>query len=872
MLTTDKLNTSLAGRYVIERQIGVGGMATVYLARDVRHERNVALKVLSPDLGAVLGVERFLAEIRVTANLQHPNLLPLFDSGQVDGLLFYVMPYVEGQSLRARLEQEKQLPVDEAVGIAVAVAEALDYAHSHGVIHRDLKPENILLQHGQPVVADFGIALAVSKAGGARITQTGLSLGTPQYMSPEQATGDRVIDGRADIYSLGAVLYEMLGGEPPHTGSTAQAVIAKLMTEEPRSLTVLRRSVPANVDAAVRHALEKLPADRFATVREFSEALKGNRSVDFMAARPRDRAASRPRLVIPWIVAAAATLVAALSWTRRPPAAREVTIRFPFVTADSERFLPNTPAIPFSISPDEDRVVYVGASANPAGQLYVKSFTDLQTRVLPGTDRPLQPTFSPDGRWIAFVREDRLVKTPADGGPTTTVLPLAGRTNAGMSWVYPDTIIASIGGALVAIPVNGGEMVVLSHPDTARGETLQWGPRVVTDRFVVYVSVGVAGISANRIAVLDRRTGRATITTYRGTTVIGAVDDRVLWVMTSGAVMASKIDKSGTLGPAQLVLEDVLVRPGGAAKAVMSPRGSLLYQRGISVSQLVLVDERGAATPFGPEAKAYSHPRWSPDGSRVAVAIARTGGTDLWLIDARTKVATKLTTSEGLDDPPEWTADGKRLVYRSVTPSGTTLKSIPIDGSERASEVSNIRDPYMGLLSHDGKWMVLRTSDNSPNFRDIFIASATGDRTPRPFAATPASEVAPALSPDDHWLAYTSDETGRPEIYVRPFPGPGQPIRISENGGAEARWSRDGRTLFYRLGSTMLAASVTTAPSFAVTATRPLFQAQYLNDGGNTSYDIAPDGKHFLMLQSVDRQAETIMIYGWGNELRKLWR
>ena len=216
---TAVLNEALTGRYVIERELGRGGMATVFLARDLRHERLVALKVLNPELGAVLGVERFLSEIRVTANLQHPNLLPLFDSGAADGLLFYVMPYVEGESLRARLDREKHLPIDDVVKLGVAIAGALAYAHDHGVIHRDLKPENVLVQHGEAVVADFGIALAVSNAGGSRVTQTGLSLGTPQYMSPEQATGDRAIDGRSDIYSLAALLYEMLGGEPPHSGT-----------------------------------------------------------------------------------------------------------------------------------------------------------------------------------------------------------------------------------------------------------------------------------------------------------------------------------------------------------------------------------------------------------------------------------------------------------------------------------------------------------------------------------------------------------------------------------------------------------------------------------------------------------------------------
>src|SRR5688572_11326491 len=302
------LGNALEGRYTIDREIGRGGMATVYLARDLRHNRKVALKVLNPELGAVLGVERFLAEIEVTANLQHPNLLPLFDSGEVSGLLFYVMPYVEGESLRARLEREKQLPVDEAIRIATAIAVALDYAHRHKVIHRDLKPENILLQEGQPLIADFGIALAVSNAGGNRITQTGLSLGTPQYMSPEQATGDRVVDSRTDIYSLGAMAYEMLVGDPPHHASTSQAIIAKVLTERPTSVRTARPSVPPHVDAAIGKSLEKLAADRFATAKEFAESLEGRGAVSTTAYQPattpRSRA-SHARELAPWILVAA---------------------------------------------------------------------------------------------------------------------------------------------------------------------------------------------------------------------------------------------------------------------------------------------------------------------------------------------------------------------------------------------------------------------------------------------------------------------------------------------------------------------------------------------------------------------------------------
>jgi serine/threonine-protein kinase len=287
----ESLTRALADRYRVERELGQGGMATVYLAHDLKHDRKVAVKILEPELGAVLGPERFLSEIRVTANLQHPNLLPLFDSGAVparhpdsarraqpgDGegssFLYYVMPYVEGETLRARIEREKQLPVDDVVRLTTLIAGALDFAHERGVIHRDLKPENILLQAGQPVIADFGIALAVAQAGGSRITETGLSLGTPHYMSPEQATGDRQIDARSDQYALGAVAYEMLTGEPPHTGATSQAIIARLMTETPRSIRATRTTVSVAMDQAIARALAKSPADRFPSCGAFAKAL-----------------------------------------------------------------------------------------------------------------------------------------------------------------------------------------------------------------------------------------------------------------------------------------------------------------------------------------------------------------------------------------------------------------------------------------------------------------------------------------------------------------------------------------------------------------------------------------------------------------------
>jgi eukaryotic-like serine/threonine-protein kinase len=269
----DRLTAALSDRYRIERELGAGGMATVYLAEDLKHQRQVAIKVLKPELAAVLGAERFVQEITTTAQLQHPHILPLFDSGTADGFLFYVMPYIEGETLRDRLNRETQLGVDEAVRITREVADALDYAHRHGVIHRDIKPENILLHDGRPMVADFGIALAVSAAAGGRMTETGMSLGTPHYMSPEQATAEKTITNRSDVYSLASVLYEMLTGDPPHTGKVAQQIIAKIIAEEPAPVTKVRKSVPANVAAAVGTALEKLPADRFESAKAFADAL-----------------------------------------------------------------------------------------------------------------------------------------------------------------------------------------------------------------------------------------------------------------------------------------------------------------------------------------------------------------------------------------------------------------------------------------------------------------------------------------------------------------------------------------------------------------------------------------------------------------------
>ena len=356
MSDTPDISTALGDRYVIEREIGSGGMAVVYLARDKKLDREVALKVLRPELGAVLGSERFLTEIKISARLDHPHILTLIDSGEADGLLYYVLPYVRGESLRAKLDRERQLGLEEALSITKQVASALDYAHRQGLVHRDIKPENILIQEGEAMLTDFGIALAVKEAGGNRLTQTGLSLGTPQYMSPEQATGDRGIDARSDVYSLASVLYEMLAGEPPVTGASAQSMIAKLMTEKPTHLRVLRDTVPVSIDEAVAKALAKTPADRFASAGEFSRALDVKPTTESgPSASPAAKSSRRTAIVAGVLVLAA--IVAGGAYAMRGRAARprgtaaSLGQRTPLTTSGAV-------LVP-AISPDGKQLAYV---------------------------------------------------------------------------------------------------------------------------------------------------------------------------------------------------------------------------------------------------------------------------------------------------------------------------------------------------------------------------------------------------------------------------------------------------------------------------------------------------------------------------------
>ena len=437
-----RLNAALERRYAIERKLGEGGMATVYLADDLKHERKVALKVLKPELAAVVGAERFLAEIKVTANLQHPNILPLHDSGEADGFLFYVMPYVEGDTLKDRLAREHQLPVDDAVHIATDMAEALDYAHRQGVIHRDIKPANVLLLEGKPVISDFGIALAVGAAGGGRLTETGLSLGTPHYMSPEQATGDQAVGAATDTYALGSVLYEMLVGEPPYPGTTAQAVLGKIIAGKPVSAIEHRSSVPANVDAAVRRALEKLPADRFTSAQEFVRALEdpGFRYGEEMAAGV---AGGRGQWTPVTIAATGLAVLFAITtaWSLLQPDPPQPVSRQ--VLSMEGWAGPQAPLGRIAaLAPDGSSMVLPIGSGAADRQLGLKMRGSTEITPIPGTEQAQDVVYSPDGQWISYIVGADVLKRPLVGGAPVTLAEDANPSGvSALAWLDDGSIL-----------------------------------------------------------------------------------------------------------------------------------------------------------------------------------------------------------------------------------------------------------------------------------------------------------------------------------------------------------------------------------------------------------------------------------------------
>ena len=878
-----QLRVSLADHYAIEREIGAGGMATVYLAHDLRHDRNVALKVLKPDLGAVLGVERFLSEIKVTANLQHPHLLPLFDSGEAEGLLYYVMPFVEGESLRARLQREKQLPIDEAIRMSIAIANALEYAHSHGVIHRDLKPENILLQAGQPVIADFGIALAVSNAGGNRITQTGLSLGTPAYMSPEQATGDRVIDARSDIYSLGAMTYEMLTGEPPHTGNTSQSVIARMLTEKPRPIRTTRAAVPEYVEATVQRALEKLPADRFSSVREYADGLRGRGELTAPSGATRVLSSARGRR--PWIdrsrdplvlslVVLSLALVGVAALRGRNDAEPTPPVRFVLSTADSARAVSNAPW-PGAISTDGRTLVYFGRS--PEGSaLYWQHTDQLDARVIPGTVGATQPIFSPDGAWVAFEVSGKLKKVRLDGSVPINVAD-AGSQN-GADWTSRDEIVfgaeLSYHG-LSRVSASGGTLQEFARPDTSKGETDYLWPIALPDGKTVVFTIWSGSLSSAKLATASLRDGAVVPLDLQGIRPLAVIGRALVYVQADGAVMAVTLDRSGrhAAGSPTPVLDPVEVRQGlnGNSEIFVSKGGALLTSRGGTSTRLAWIARDGKVTPVSSETRQFGVPRLSPDGSRIAVAIREAGKSAIWIYEIATGTFSRLSSPDAATSP-SWTPDGESVVYTALgSEKRYAVWRQAADGGSRAEKLFDaLGFTIQSVVAPDGR-SVLYIGYVNNGWR-LFRVALDSPTVAKPFVESEVAPVPPAFSPDGKWVMITSlEESGRPEVYVRSYPDPAARVQASAGGGVHGFWAADGSRVYYgAAGGSTLSATLTTTPRLRVVARDTVFSSTPVLPGSGPARieDLTRDGR-FLGTVINRNDYELVIVPNWLPEMRK---
>ncbi len=876
---TEELKTALADRYVIESELGEGGMATVYLAHDVKHDRKVALKVLRPELAAVIGADRFLAEIKTTANLQHPHILPLHDSGEADGFLYYVMPYVEGESLRDRLDREKQLPVDAAVSIVREVADALDYAHRREVIHRDIKPENILLHDGRAVVADFGIALAVTSAGSSRMTETGMSLGTPNYMSPEQAMGERELSPASDVYSLGAVLYELLSGEPPFMGPTAQAIVARVVTETPRPLLPQRHTVPRHVEAATVKALEKLPADRFASAAEFSDAL-----VDQGFASQLQEAAPALDTVAPgkWnrmtlglaAVAVVATVVATVGWMRGRPPAPSVT-RLDLDLAGIEiRFSFRNDV---TISSDGSMLAFAGRRDGDGG-IFLRRMGEADFHMVPGTEGGDTPSFSPDGNWMVYRDHaaQSLVKMAVSGGGAITLVQADSINPFWPHWGHDGTVAFAAGAGLFIVPAAGGPARLLS-PGWA---TL---PHVLPDGSGVLYST----FSQDGVLMYDLEADSARTLIADGRHAVYVATGHILYQPASGGLFAVPFDlgRSEVTGPPIRVLDRVASR-GGVAGYAVSRGGILVHHEGdpatatgTSLLAVLHLDGRVDTLPLPPGFR--TDPSFSPDGRTIAYEQRREGGsdatgTDIHTFDLVTGTASQITF-DGDNDDPVWSPDGTRIVFDRDRDDDERTEDLWIKPADNSADAELILDRPGDQVPE--AWLagdrLLFGTDEAGN-PDLFIHSLSGDGEPEPYLQAPWGEIRPAISPDETLAAFMSNETDEWEVWLRDFPVPSGKWRVSHGGGQVPRWAPDGSSLyFWRRGpgvDSLFAVRVEREPAVVVHAPQLVLATSVL---GRTKWGVHPDGDRFIMAlppqaQNEDDQDDRyLVVLNWFEELKE---
>ena len=863
----DHLAATLADRYGIERELGAGGMATVYLAHDIRHDRKVALKVLKPELAAVIGAARFLSEIKTTANLQHPHILPLHDSGVVEGTVFYVMPLVQGESLRDRLNREKQLPIPDAIRITTEVADALQYAHVHNVIHRDIKPENILLQDGHALVTDFGIALATRSADN-RMTETGMSLGTPHYMSPEQAMGERDIDARSDVYALGCVLYEMLTGQPPFTGPTAQSIVAKVITEQPAPPSRLRGTVSEDLSDTVLTALEKLPADRFPTAAAFASALTdGPPKRTHRRQAVQSKSAPSRKLVAAALGALGVMLVVGWALTKNRStssgpsiydAALPDSAPMAFVSASQSGY--GLTGTNISIAADGSFAVFPAVKGDNT-ILYWRSLRDSQSRPIPGTEGAEGPKISPDGSRVAFFSNRRVMVAPVSGGSAKQLV-VAG-SPATLQWISPQQ--------LVVVHTDGTRMTWLdADAGTVRDLIID---RCTLGRWIPETKELLCGLTGTSYT-LDPETGKQTVisirsdngsnTSYAQGSDFRLIDGRyMVYMSTAGELSAASYDsKKRLMGRSVPLVPGVRRESVGSGQFDIARNGTLVFTPGDNgpLVNIVKMQQGKEAIPLPVEANFFQrfditrNGRWlagivlGPESQELKVYDLRNGQNFTWLRAGSFRHA--LWNPEGTkllaflrDDKTAY------IVYGSPWSASAPDTVLKYDTSKSFGEPIDFVDDHTVLLND------IRTGNS--RVMDLTAHPA------RPDSIDLQSRFA-IVSPDKKLIAYQSADS---RIMVTSFPPRPERIQIASTG-VEPMWLSDSEILF-RSGISWYSARVNPATG-ELTASPALWgKDPRFSDTSGWSNRSSYDGGIIYAQGSPQSSARFIrVIPGWVNQMK----
>ena len=893
------------GRYEIRSKIGAGGMGEVYRARDEKLNRDVAIKVLPAALSENADrINRFEQEARAAGTLNHANILAVYDFGVHGDASYVVSELLEGDTLRDLLDK-RSLITRKAVEYAVQLTDGLATAHDKGIVHRDLKPENLFITRDDRLkILDFGLAKLLqpptldvpqTEIETRKVhTDPGTVMGTVGYMSPEQVRG-QTVDQRSDIFSFGAILYEMLSGQRAFRRDTAPETLTAILKEEPTDLSQINGNVNPSLEKIVRRCLEKQPARRFQTASDLGFALEalstpsGSQLPSMSAAiKPGPPARLFPSSRLAWIVAAVlfvgllATLLFAIARSRQPARASAPIVRYNITAPGKSTLgLVRWPAV--ALSPDGSTLAFV-ATTDGVNRLYVRKRDEIEARVLPGTEGAAEPVFSPNGRWIAFIADFTLKKVQLDG-PVTSIVKVADAR--GVSWTSDDTLIYAPGATdgLSRISGVGGTPQEISKIDHRKNERTHRWPQVLPNGKAVLFTVGTLDSPDNyeqaKIEALILATGerRAVL---EGASMARYVPTGHLVFARGGGLYAIGFnpDTLTTSGAAEPILQGVAGdATTGAAQFSIAHDGTMAYVPGgpgANQRRLFWVDRSGNFQPIDVPPAQYNDIRISPDGSRVALLTGSSGSGDVWIYDFGRATSTRFTFNVA-NASPVWSADGKNIFYTQIDATKenrATIMRKPADGSREAEAVTSIENSaYLKAIMSDGASAIVDYKIQTDR-ADIGLLSLAQGSPVSDIINTPFNDYAAALSSDNRWLAYQSNESGRPEIYVRDMSAKGARRQVTTEGGEEPHWSRDGRELYYRNNNSFMSVPIETTAAFQSGKPVQLFRGIYdLRSNSGVSYDVDPKGGRFLMIRLVDDvnpPTEVRVVLNWFDELRRL--